>query len=122
VSATLVFKIARREFLARVRNRAFIAMTVLVPAFLGIYMFAMPMLTRSRSNDIRVAILDAGTGLGAPLAERLRAIERPRTQGAEQGSYAGVLDPGPHGRHRPPVATRRRGHGVPSLAASRADR
>lgn len=78
MSATLVFKIARREFLARVRNRAFIAMTVLVPAFLGIYMFAMPMLTRSRSNDIRVAILDAGTGLGAPLAERLRAIERPR--------------------------------------------
>jgi ABC-2 type transport system permease protein len=78
VSPALVLKIARREFLARVRSKAFIVMTVLVPSFLAVYMFAIPMLTRSRSNDVRVAILDAGTGLGTPLADGLRAIERPR--------------------------------------------
>ncbi len=35
MSPTLVFKIARREYLARVRSRAFVVMTVFVPAFLG---------------------------------------------------------------------------------------
>jgi ABC-2 type transport system permease protein len=78
VSPALVFKIARREFLARVRSRAFIAMTVLVPTFLGAYMFVMPMITRSRGSELRVAVLDAGTGLGAALADYLRAMERPR--------------------------------------------
>jgi ABC-type Na+ efflux pump permease subunit len=37
VSASLVFKIARREYLARVKSRAFVLMTVFVPAFLGMY-------------------------------------------------------------------------------------
>ena len=63
MSPTLVFKIARREFLARVRQGVH-RDDVLVPSFLGVYMFAMPMITRSRSVDLRVAILDAGTGLG----------------------------------------------------------
>jgi ABC-2 type transport system permease protein len=78
VSLAQVLKIARREFLARVRSKAFVVMTVMVPAFLGLYMLALPMLARPGNADLRVAILDAGTGLGDSLAERLRAIERPR--------------------------------------------
>ncbi len=92
MSLALVLTIARREFLARVRSKAFIVMTVLVPSFLGLYMLAVPMLAGSRNNDLRVAILDAGTGLGASLAERLRAIERPHIA-ITQTSATEAVDP-----------------------------
>jgi len=90
VSPSLVFKVARREYLARVRSRAFVLMTVLVPAFLGMYMLAVPLLGRSSRNDLRIAVLDAGTGLGAPVAERLRTIERPHITISETSSIEAV--------------------------------
>jgi len=74
---TQIAKVARREYLARVRNRAFIIMTVLVPLFLGLYMFSVPLLSRSGSRNLRLAVVDGGTGLGPALADRLRSIERP---------------------------------------------
>ena len=77
MNPTQIVKIARREYLARVRNRAFIAMTVLVPVFLGLYFFTVPFLARSGTRPLRLAVIYAGTGLGRPLADRLRAIERP---------------------------------------------
>ena len=43
MSLTQVLNIARREYLARVRTKAFIIMTVLVPAFLGVYMLSVPL-------------------------------------------------------------------------------
>jgi len=90
MSPSLVFKIARREYLARVRSRAFVLMTVLVPAFLGMYMLAVPLLGRSSSKELRIAVLDAGTGLGAPVGERLRAIERPHITVTETSSIDAV--------------------------------
>ena len=78
MSGAQVLKIARREYLARVRSRAFIVMTVAIPALLGFYMFSIPLLTRTRNVEQRFAILDAGTGLADPVTERVRAIERPR--------------------------------------------
>lgn len=90
MSLAQVLKIARREYLARVRSKAFIIMTVLVPAFLGLYMFSLPILMRSRTNDLRLAVLDAGTGLGGPLAERLRLIERPHIVVAEAAVTSAV--------------------------------
>lgn len=90
MSPSLVFKVARREYLARVRSRAFVLMTVLVPAFLGMYMLAVPLLGRSSRNDLRIAVLDAGTGLGAAVAERLRAIERPHITISETSSIEAV--------------------------------
>ena len=90
MSPSLVFKVARREYLARVRSRAFVLMTVLVPAFLGMYMLAVPLLGRSSRNDLRIAVLDAGTGLGAPVAERLRTIERPHITISETSSIEAV--------------------------------
>ena len=86
MSPSLVFKIARREFLARVRSRAFVLMTVFVPAFLGMYLLAVPLLGRPSRMDLRLAVADAGTGLGAAVGERLRAIERPRITIAETSS------------------------------------
>ena len=90
MSPSLVFKVARREYLARVRSRAFVLMTVLVPAFLGMYMLAVPLLGRSSSKELRIAVLDAGTGLGAAVGERLRAIERPHITVTETSSIEAV--------------------------------
>jgi ABC-2 type transport system permease protein len=90
VSPTLVFKVARREYLARVRSRAFVLMTVFVPAFLGLYLLVVPMLGRSSSKDLRIAVLDAGTGLGTNVAERLRAIERPHVTVTETSTIEAV--------------------------------
>jgi ABC-2 type transport system permease protein len=90
VSASLVFKIARREYLARVKSRAFVLMTVFVPAFLGMYLLAVPLLGRPSRTDLRLAVVDGGTGLGAAVGERLRAIERPRITIAETSSIDAV--------------------------------
>jgi ABC-2 type transport system permease protein len=78
-----VFKIARREFLARVRTRAFIIMTILVPASLVAYVTTVPRLAGSRATAVTIAVLDAGTGLGPALAERARSIERPHVTVAD---------------------------------------
>jgi ABC-type Na+ efflux pump permease subunit len=77
VNLTQIAKVARREYFARVKNKAFIAMTVLMPAFLGLYMFSVPLLARPGTRNLRVAVIDAGTGLGQPLADRLRSMEGP---------------------------------------------
>jgi ABC-2 type transport system permease protein len=90
VSPSLVFKIARREYLARVKSRAFVLMTVLVPAFLGLYLLAVPFLGRPSRTDLRLAVVDAGTGLGPAVGERLRAIQRPRITIAETSSIEAV--------------------------------
>ena len=90
MSPSLVFKIARREYLARVKSRAFVLMTVFVPAFLGMYLLAVPFLGRPSRTDLRLAVVDAGTGLGAAVGERLRAIERPRITIAETSSIEAV--------------------------------
>ena len=77
MNLTQIAKIARREFLTRVRNRAFVAMTIMVPLVMGGYMLMVPLLTRSATTELRVAIIDAGTGIGPSFAERLGEVERP---------------------------------------------
>lgn len=80
-----VYKIARREFLARVRSRAFIIMTIMVPAFMGAYMFIFPAIfSTTGTNTLRLALLDAGTGLSDGLADRLAEIDRPRIEVTER--------------------------------------
>jgi ABC-2 type transport system permease protein len=88
VSVPQILKVARREYLARIRNRAFIVMTVLVPVLLGGYMFSVPLLTRSRTSNLRLAVLDSGTGLGGALTDRLGTIERPHITVAETVTVA----------------------------------
>ena len=80
-----VIKIARREYLARVRSRAFILMTVMIPLLMGGYMFFMPLLMGSSGvEELRVAVVDVDTGFGPALGEHLEAIERPRIEVTEQ--------------------------------------
>jgi ABC-2 type transport system permease protein len=93
MNLTQVAKIARREYLARVRSRAFIIMTIMVPAFMGAYMFIFPALfSTTGAEELRVAVLDSGTGLGAALADRLAGIDRPRIIVTERTEVADEAD------------------------------
>ncbi|MDP6580437.1 MAG: ABC transporter permease [Vicinamibacterales bacterium] len=85
MSVTQILKIARREYLARVRSRAFIFMTVMIPAFLGAYMFVLlALFSSSGGDDLRVALLDTGTGLTDALADHLANINRPTVEVTER--------------------------------------
>ena len=87
MSLSQIAKVARREYLTRVRSKAFIFMTVLIPLLMGGYMFLMPLLLASPGIDeLRIAVVDANTGLAADLGEHLAAIERPRVDVAEQAT------------------------------------
>ena len=82
-----IVKVARREYLTRVRSKAFIIMTVLIPLLMGGYIFVMPLLfTSSGTDELRIAVLDAGTGLAPDLGGHLADIERPRVEVAEQAA------------------------------------
>lgn len=85
MSPTQIAKVARREYLTRVRSRAFIIMTVMIPVLMGGYVVAMPIIfTSSGVEALRIAVLDAETGLAPAVGEHLAAIERPRVDVAEQ--------------------------------------
>ena len=70
-----VVAIARREYIARVRSKGFIITTLLVPALMVLYAFLFPALTRADVDEIRITIVDAGTGIGDALATRLENID-----------------------------------------------
>ncbi len=79
-----VYKVARREYIARVRNKAFIIMTIMVPAFMGIYIAVLPLLFEGAGKEeLKISILDGETGLGGSLAERLESVSSPRLEVAE---------------------------------------
>lgn len=82
-------RVARREYLARVRSRAFILTTVMIPVLMGGYIVVMPLIfTSSGVDELRIAVVDAETGLAPALGEHLAAIERPRVDVAEQAAVA----------------------------------
>jgi ABC-2 type transport system permease protein len=69
-----VWAVVRREFLARVRTRAFVIGTVLGPALMGL-LIAMPVILQKRQTRAKhVVVLDAAAGeFGAQVARRLAA-------------------------------------------------
>ena len=82
-------KVARREYLARVRSRAFILTTVMIPVLMGGYIVVMPLIfTSSGVDELRIAVVDAETGLAPALGEHLAAVEQPRVDVAEQAAVA----------------------------------
>lgn len=70
-----VLSIARREYIERVRSKAFIFTTLLVPGLLAVYAVLFPAMTRVDVDELRIKVIDAGTGLGDALAARLADIE-----------------------------------------------
>lgn len=66
-----VFAVARREYLERVRSKAFLVSTILGPALLAGFMIAPILLTQQRGRPLHVAVLDASGRLGADVTQSL---------------------------------------------------
>lgn len=64
--------VVKREYLARVRTRAFVISTVSLPLItLGIILFAQVLARRHQERPRKIAILDATGGLAGPVAKDL---------------------------------------------------
>ena len=86
-----VFAVARREYLERVRSKAFLVSTILGPTLLAGFMIAPILLTRQRGRPLHVAVLDASGRLGADVTQSLA-----RRKVAGQPRF--LVDPAPPGR------------------------
>lgn len=76
MSGTQVLNIARREYISRVRNKWFIATTLVVPVFMLMPMFMGSIITRADIDELRLSVLDVDTGQAEAVAARLRSVER----------------------------------------------
>lgn len=67
-----VWLVIKREYLARVRTRAFVISTVSLPLItLGILFFAEVLARRPQDRPLKIAILDAAGGLAGPVTKAL---------------------------------------------------
>ena len=78
-----VLAVVRREFLERVRTRAFLLSTLLFPILMGA-LFVLPILLERRATTPkRIALVDGATGdLGARVADALSGARREGSEGA----------------------------------------
>ena len=85
-----VFAVARREYLERVRSKAFLVSTILGPTLLAGFMIAPILLTRQRGRPLQLAVLDASGLLGAEVTQSLarRKVD---------GQTRFVVEPAPEG-------------------------
>ncbi|MFN2596259.1 MAG: hypothetical protein ABR563_03635 [Pyrinomonadaceae bacterium] len=77
--------IVRREYLARVRTKAFLIMTLLLPLFIVGMAVAPALLTRKLGGATRLAVVDETGKLYAPFAA---ALAETRDEDEEDGSGA----------------------------------
>jgi len=70
-----VFTIARREYLARVRNKWFVISTLMVPVLMASPMLITGLITRTDVDELRLLIVDVGTGQAQAIQESLDEIE-----------------------------------------------
>ena len=85
-----VFAVARREYLERVRSRAFLVSTILGPTLLAGLMVVPILLSRQRGRPLHVAVLDASGGLGADVTQ---SLARRKAEGQERF----IVEPAPEG-------------------------
>lgn len=82
-----VFAVIRREYLERVRTKAFWIATIIVPAFFFIYMAVQITAIKKTSGERRIAVVDTTGRLAPALASELasreeaRKREKPGTRG-----------------------------------------
>lgn len=73
-----IYHVARREYVARVKNKAFVFTTLLVPLLMIIYVVLIPALfSKSGTKELKLAVLDNGTGYGAELVQNLAGGSEP---------------------------------------------
>ncbi len=75
MNTTQIYNIARREYLARVRNKWFIIGTLLVPAIFSMWAVVPQLLDRADIEELKLVVVDVGTGAAAEVVERLEAID-----------------------------------------------
>jgi ABC-2 type transport system permease protein len=96
VSWKKVFAVIRREYLERVRTKAFWFATLLVPVFFLGYMAIQVAAMRKTSGERRIAVIDVTGRLAQPLARDLAESEeaRRRKSGGTRGLHW-ILEPRP---------------------------
>lgn len=70
-----IFYIARREYLARVRNKWFIISTLMVPLLLSVSGLMPQLLRRADVENLRLVIVDVGTGEAQAVERELADID-----------------------------------------------
>lgn len=72
ISFSRIYQVMRREYLARVKNKAFVLTTIMVPLFLVGYLLFLPLLfTTTGPGSLTIAVVDVSTGLGDSIADAL---------------------------------------------------
>ena len=92
-----IIAVVRREFVERVRTRAFVISTILLPVFM-VAMVLLPVLMMSGGDRVsRVAVVDASTtGLGQPVSRALES-EKLGSGPNEKARYTVQVFPAPGG-------------------------
>lgn len=76
ISFGRVYQILRREYLARVKNKAFVITTTLVPLLMIGYLLFFPFLFSGEGPErLRIAVIDVSTGMGNSLASALEEVD-----------------------------------------------
>ncbi len=70
-----VFTIARREYLARVRNKWFVISTLMVPILMASPMLITGLITRADVEELRLLIVDVETGQAQAIQDSLETID-----------------------------------------------
>jgi ABC-2 type transport system permease protein len=96
MSWTKIFAVIRREYLERVRTKAFWIATFLVPAFFLGYMAVQVASIRKTSGERRVAVVDLTGHLAQPLARELseREVARRKKTPGSRGIHW-IIEPRP---------------------------
>lgn len=78
------FAVVRREFVERVRTKAFVISTVMLPVFIVLLAVLPGLMMSGTGHTTRVAVVDASsTGLGQPVSQALQAEKLGDKPGAE---------------------------------------
>jgi len=81
-----IWLIAKREYLERIRTKAFLIATILIPLFMGAFVFGSGYLASRTKSSARIAIVSADTSFAADLKQELQT-------GKNSGMSVEVLAP-----------------------------
>ena len=78
-----VFAIARREYIERVRTKAFWIATLVIPLLFGAFIAIQVSISRKTGGERRIAVVDLTGNTVKPLAEELATLEAKQAKEAE---------------------------------------
>src|ERR1700704_6439413 len=80
-----VFAILRREYVERVRTKAFWIATLLIPVLFGGFIAIQVSISRKTGGERRIAVVDLTGTMAKPLADELASIEARQKKDGEKG-------------------------------------